>query len=49
MLGTSSSNWLKVSPLEVLISRACDPSLLEPNYGIQLEVAEYINTKKANT
>ncbi|THU98649.1 VHS-domain-containing protein [Dendrothele bispora CBS 962.96] len=45
----SASNWLRISPLEVLISRACDPSLHEPNYAIHLEVAEYVNDKKANT
>ncbi|KAF8736568.1 hypothetical protein AX14_014309 [Amanita brunnescens Koide BX004] len=42
------SNWSRVSPLEVLITRACEPSLHEPNYALHLEVAEYINTKKAN-
>ncbi|KIK62612.1 hypothetical protein GYMLUDRAFT_42065 [Collybiopsis luxurians FD-317 M1] len=47
---SSSMNPLsRVSPLEVLITRACDPSLPEPNYAAQLEVAEYLNTKKANT
>jgi ADP-ribosylation factor-binding protein GGA len=48
MLG-SSTNWLKISPVEVLITRACDPSVHEPNYAVHLEVAEYINNKKANT
>ena len=48
MLG-STTNWLKISPIEVLVTRACDPSMHEPNYAIHLEVAEYINTKKANT
>jgi hypothetical protein len=47
MLG-ATTNWLKISPLEVLITRACDPSVHEPNYAVHLEVAEYINTKKAN-
>ncbi len=45
----TGSNWLKVSPLEVLITRACDPSLPEPNYAVHIEVADYINNKKANT
>jgi len=31
------------------LQRACDPSLHEPNYAIHLELAEYINNKKANT
>jgi len=30
------------------MTRACEPSLHEPNYALHLEVAEYINTKKAN-
>ncbi|OBZ78151.1 putative ADP-ribosylation factor-binding protein C25H2.16c [Grifola frondosa] len=38
-----------VSPLDVLITRATNPSLPEPNYALHLEVAEYINQKKANT
>ncbi|KAH9476198.1 ADP-ribosylation factor-binding protein GGA2 [Psilocybe cubensis] len=45
---TGPSSWLRVSPLEVLITRACEPSLHEPNYALHLEVAEYINQKKAN-
>ncbi|KAF9476239.1 VHS-domain-containing protein [Pholiota conissans] len=45
---TGPSGWMKVSPLEVLITRACEPSLHEPNYALHLEVAEYINQKKAN-
>jgi len=45
---TGPSSWMKVSPLEVLITRACEPSLHEPNYALHLEVAEYINQKKAN-
>ena len=30
------------------MQRACDPALHEPNYAVHLELAEYINTKKAN-
>jgi len=44
----TTSNWLRASPIEILVTRACDPSLHEPNYAIHLEVAEYINSKKAN-
>ncbi|TFK69227.1 VHS-domain-containing protein [Pluteus cervinus] len=47
MLGNPNS-WLRISPIETLITRACDPSLHEPNYALHLEVAEYINSKKAN-
>ncbi|GAA6042452.1 hypothetical protein JCM8097_008461 [Rhodosporidiobolus ruineniae] len=31
------------------IERACDPSLHEPNLSLDLEIADLINTKKANT
>ncbi|KAF8233860.1 VHS-domain-containing protein [Tricholoma matsutake] len=44
----TNANWIRASPIETLVTRACDPSLHEPNYAIHLEVAEYINTKKAN-
>ncbi|KAI0372002.1 VHS-domain-containing protein [Pilatotrama ljubarskyi] len=50
MLSSSSSAWSSnVSQLEVLITRACNPALGEPNYALHLEVADYINKKKANT
>ncbi|KAI0777727.1 VHS domain-containing protein [Trametes elegans] len=50
MFPASSSAWSSnVSPLEVLITRACNPLLGEPNYALHLEVADYINQKKANT
>lgn len=48
MLG-SQVPWVKVSQIEVLVTRACDPSMHEPNYAVHLEVAEFINEKKANT
>lgn len=38
-----------MSPLQNLIARAVDPYKLEPDYASHLEVAEYINKKKANT
>ena len=38
-----------VSPLQSLIARAVDPYKHEPDYAAQLEVADYINKKKANT
>ncbi|KAA1477923.1 VHS-domain-containing protein [Dentipellis sp. KUC8613] len=41
--------WPRASPLEILITRATNASLPEPNYAAHLEVAEYINQKKANT
>lgn len=47
MAGTAG--WMNVSPVETLVQRACDPSLGEPPYQIHVELAELINTKKANT
>ena len=32
----------------VCLDRACDPSLYEPNLGINLEVSDLINQKKGN-
>ena len=49
MFASPATSWMSASPLEILITRACEPSLPEPNYALHLEVAEYINTKKANT
>ncbi|KAL4063416.1 hypothetical protein V8B97DRAFT_698490 [Scleroderma yunnanense] len=49
MLGNSASPWFRASRLEVLITNACDPSVHEPNYAHYIEIAEYINSKKANT
>ncbi len=50
MFPSSSSGWMmNVSQLEVLITRACNPTMGEPNYALHLEVADYINQKKANT
>ncbi|KAI0693932.1 VHS domain-containing protein [Cerioporus squamosus] len=50
MLSAASPSWLSnVSQVEVLITRACNPTMGEPNYALHLEVAEFINQKKANT
>ena len=50
MFPASSSAWTSnFSPLEVLITRASNPTMGEPNYALHLEVADYINQKKANT
>ncbi|KZT53581.1 VHS-domain-containing protein [Calocera cornea HHB12733] len=37
------------SPVQLYVDRCCDPTLLEPNYALNLELAEYIEQKKANT
>ncbi|KAF9787971.1 VHS domain-containing protein [Thelephora terrestris] len=49
-LFASGPSWASgASQVEILISRACNPSIPEPNYALNLEVADYINQKKANT
>jgi hypothetical protein len=41
--------WAAVSPIDALVERATDPMLEEPNFAVNLELAEYVNSKKANT
>lgn len=41
--------WAQISPIDALVERATDPMLPEPNFAINLELAEYVNSKKANT
>ncbi|KAJ6504284.1 VHS domain-containing protein [Mycena vitilis] len=44
-----SPSWATTTtPIELLVSRACDASLHEPNYALHIEAANYINEKKAN-
>ncbi|CDZ96194.1 Cytosolic sorting protein GGA2/TOM1 [Phaffia rhodozyma] len=43
------STWGSVSPVQSLVERACEPSLQEPAYTLNLELADYIDEKKANT
>ncbi|KDN33345.1 hypothetical protein RSAG8_13562, partial [Rhizoctonia solani AG-8 WAC10335] len=43
------NSWNSVSPVELMVQRACDPSLHEPNYALNLELVEYVKKKKANT
>ncbi|KAG8914707.1 hypothetical protein FRC01_003955 [Tulasnella sp. 417] len=44
-----SNGWISQSPVQIYVSRCCEPSLSEPNYPLNLELAEYIIQKKANT
>lgn len=44
-----SNSWTQANPVQVYVERACDPSLSEPNYALNLELVEYISKKKANT
>ncbi|KAF9653542.1 VHS-domain-containing protein [Thelephora ganbajun] len=49
-LFASGPSWASAtSQVELLISRACNPSIPDPNYALNLEVADHINQKKANT
>jgi hypothetical protein len=47
--GAFNNGWIGLSPIETLVQRACEPSLGEPPYNLHIELAEYINSKKANT
>ncbi|GAA5900958.1 uncharacterized protein JCM6883_004709 [Sporobolomyces salmoneus] len=56
--GASTSTWgaspsyPAASTKDILVNyieRACDPSLHEPNLSLDLEIADLINSKKANT
>ena len=49
MMAASGSGWMGASPVDILVHRACDPSLSEPPYQVHVELAELINKKKANT
>ncbi|KAK7689398.1 hypothetical protein QCA50_007190 [Cerrena zonata] len=50
MFPSATSGWLSdSSPLRILITRATYPSQPEPNYALNLEVADYIKEKKGNT
>ncbi|KAG9009788.1 hypothetical protein FRB90_008138 [Tulasnella sp. 427] len=44
-----SNGWTSQSPVQIYVSRCCEPSLSEPNCPLNLELAEYITQKKANT
>ena len=49
-LFANGPSWASAaSQVELLISRACNPTLSDPNYGLNLEVADHVNQKKANT
>ncbi|TFY67218.1 hypothetical protein EVJ58_g1767 [Rhodofomes roseus] len=49
MLSSSPNYRSSASQTQILVMRACSPHIQEPNYALHLEVAEYINQKKANT
>ncbi|KAK0536694.1 ARF-binding protein [Tilletia horrida] len=36
------------TPTQTFVDRCCDPSLHEPNLAVELEFADYVNSKKAN-
>ncbi|KAH9989609.1 VHS domain-containing protein [Russula vinacea] len=49
MWNNPPGNWPRSSQLEVLITRATTAAQPENNYALHIEIAEYINKKKANT
>jgi hypothetical protein len=49
MWNNPPGNWPKSSQLEFLITRATTAAQPENNYALHIEIAEYINKKKANT
>ncbi|KAG8991044.1 hypothetical protein FRB93_002933 [Tulasnella sp. JGI-2019a] len=44
-----NNGWISQSPVQIYVQRCCEPSLAEPNYPLNLELADYILQKKANT
>ncbi|EIW65480.1 hypothetical protein TREMEDRAFT_72591 [Tremella mesenterica DSM 1558] len=50
MLSSGSGRpWQSLSPTQALVEQACDPTLPAPNETVNLELAELINRKKANS
>ncbi len=49
MFNNPPGNWQRTSQLEFLITRATTAAQPENNYALHIEIAEYINKKKANT
>ena len=40
---------VQLSRVQILVQRCCDPGLSHANLPAALELADYVNTKKANT
>ncbi|EPQ31790.1 uncharacterized protein PFL1_01122 [Pseudozyma flocculosa PF-1] len=40
---------IQVTPVQTYVERCCHPSLGQPNLALNLELADYVNQKKANT
>ncbi|KAH9996694.1 VHS domain-containing protein [Russula compacta] len=49
MWNNPPGNWPRASQLEFLITRATTAAQPENNYALHVEIAEYINKKKANS
>ncbi|WVQ97843.1 hypothetical protein IAU59_004958 [Kwoniella sp. CBS 9459] len=41
--------WASLTPVQALVEQACDPTLPAPNDVVNIELAEMINKKKANS
>jgi hypothetical protein len=40
---------VQLTPVQTLVERCCNPALEMPNLSYELELADYVNTKRANT
>ncbi|BEJ13198.1 hypothetical protein CspHIS471_0303720 [Cutaneotrichosporon sp. HIS471] len=49
MLASGSSPWTRRSAVQALVDQACDPTLMSANDVVNIELAEAINKKKANS
>ncbi|WVR04451.1 hypothetical protein IAU60_001454 [Kwoniella sp. DSM 27419] len=45
----ASRPWSSMTPVQALVEQACDPTLPAPNDVVNIELAEMINKKKANS
>lgn len=49
MLASGSSPWTRRSAVQALVDQACDPTLMSANDVVNIELAEAVNKKKANS
>ncbi|WWD22151.1 hypothetical protein CI109_106640 [Kwoniella shandongensis] len=49
MLATAGRPWASLTPVQALVEQTCDPTLPVPNDVANIELAEMINKRKANS
>ncbi|KAK8846789.1 hypothetical protein IAR55_005877 [Kwoniella newhampshirensis] len=49
MLATAARPWASLTPVQALVEQTCDPTLPVPNDVANIELAELINKRKANS